>query len=53
LSQYLPIQYAAVREGALANDPRELLLAGIDRVLRGYARACRPDLAAPAASRLK
>jgi len=53
LSQYLPIQYAAVREGAIANDPRELLLAGIDRVLRGYARACHPDLATPAAGRLQ
>jgi D-tagatose-1,6-bisphosphate aldolase subunit GatZ/KbaZ len=40
LSQYLPAQYAAVREGSMLNDPRELLLAGIDGVLRGYARAC-------------
>jgi D-tagatose-1,6-bisphosphate aldolase subunit GatZ/KbaZ len=40
LSQYLPMQYAAVREGALVNDPRELLLEGVARVLRGYADAC-------------
>jgi D-tagatose-1,6-bisphosphate aldolase subunit GatZ/KbaZ len=53
LSQYLPVQYAAVREGTLANDPRALLLDGIDQVLRGYARACHPDLAAPAAGGLQ
>ncbi len=41
LSQYLPVQYAAVREGALANDPRELLLDAVGQVLRNYARACR------------
>jgi len=40
LSQYLPVQYTAVREGALVNEPRELLLDGIDRVLRDYASAC-------------
>jgi D-tagatose-1,6-bisphosphate aldolase subunit GatZ/KbaZ len=41
LSQYLPVQYAAVREGALANDPRELVLDAAGQVLRNYARACR------------
>ena len=41
LSQYLPLQYAAVREGALANDPRELVLDAVAQVLKGYARACR------------
>ena len=40
LSQYLPAQYAAIRAGSLANDPRELLLDGVARVLRGYADAC-------------
>jgi len=40
LSQYLPLQYAAVRAGALENDPRELLLDGVGRVLRTYADAC-------------
>jgi D-tagatose-1,6-bisphosphate aldolase subunit GatZ/KbaZ len=42
LSQYLSVQYAAVRDGALANDPRELLLDAVGRVLEGYAHACRP-----------
>jgi D-tagatose-1,6-bisphosphate aldolase subunit GatZ/KbaZ len=42
LSQYLPAQYDAIREGSLANDPRELLLDGVSRVLRGYANACSP-----------
>jgi len=41
LSQYLPVQYAAVRDGALANDPRELVLDAAAQVLRSYARACR------------
>ena len=42
LSQYLPAQYAAVRAGALANDPRELLLDAVGQALKGYAQACRP-----------
>jgi D-tagatose-1,6-bisphosphate aldolase subunit GatZ/KbaZ len=42
LSQYLPAQYAAVRAGALANEPRELLLDALGQALEGYARACRP-----------
>ncbi len=40
LSQYLPVQYAAVRAGSLANDPRALLLHGVGRVLESYANAC-------------
>jgi D-tagatose-1,6-bisphosphate aldolase subunit GatZ/KbaZ len=40
LSQYLPVQYAAVRAGALANDPRELVVDAAGRVLRSYALAC-------------
>lgn len=43
LSQYMPMQYAAVRDGTLANDPRELLLDSVGRVLRGYAAACAPS----------
>ena len=35
-------QYAAIREGSLANDPRALLLDGIAQVLRDYANACHP-----------
>ena len=40
LSQYLPVQYRAVREGALANDPRALIRAGVAAVVDDYARAC-------------
>jgi D-tagatose-1,6-bisphosphate aldolase subunit GatZ/KbaZ len=43
LSQYLPRQYAAIREGSLINHPRALLLDGVAQVLRGYARACHPS----------
>jgi D-tagatose-1,6-bisphosphate aldolase subunit GatZ/KbaZ len=42
LSQYLPLQHAAIREGRLKNDPRELVLDGVAQVLRHYARACNP-----------
>ncbi len=42
LSQYLPLQYAAVRQGQILNDPRELLLAGVTQILRDYAAACHP-----------
>ena len=42
ISQYLPRQYAAIRGGRLANDPRELLLDGVAQVLRHYADACNP-----------
>ena len=42
LSQYLPGEYAAIREGELENDPRELLLHGVTRTLRDYADACMP-----------
>ncbi len=40
LSQYLPVQYAAIRAGSLLNEPRELLLHRVAAVLRGYADAC-------------
>ena len=42
ISQYLPVQYAAIREGRLKSDPRELLLEGVAQVLRDYDNACRP-----------
>jgi D-tagatose-1,6-bisphosphate aldolase subunit GatZ/KbaZ len=45
ISQYLPVQYAAIRAGQLANDPRELVLDGVEQVLRHYDRACRPQAA--------
>lgn len=40
ISQYMPMQHAAIREGRLSNDPRELVLDGIAQVLRHYAHAC-------------
>jgi D-tagatose-1,6-bisphosphate aldolase subunit GatZ/KbaZ len=43
VSQYLPVQYAAIREGRLTNDPREFVLDSVEQVLRHYDRACRPD----------
>jgi D-tagatose-1,6-bisphosphate aldolase subunit GatZ/KbaZ len=52
LSQYLPIQYAAVRQGSLANDPRALLLDGVAQVLRDYAKACHPAAGAKISRRL-
>jgi len=42
LSQYLPSQYAAIREGRLANDVQAILLEGVAQVLRQYDQACRP-----------
>jgi D-tagatose-1,6-bisphosphate aldolase subunit GatZ/KbaZ len=42
ISQHLPVQYAAIREGRLKNDPREIVLDGVERVLQHYDRACRP-----------
>jgi len=45
ISQYMPAQYAAIREGLLKNDPRELVLDGVEQVLRHYDRACRPAAA--------
>ena len=43
ISQYLPVQYTAVRAGQLGNEPRELVLDGVEQVLRYYDRACRPN----------
>ena len=49
ISQYLPVQYAAIRAGRLANDPRALVLDGVEQVLCHYDRACRPEAAVRAA----
>jgi D-tagatose-1,6-bisphosphate aldolase subunit GatZ/KbaZ len=46
VSQYLPLQYAAIRDGRLKNDPREIVLDGVSQVLRHYANACNPAAAA-------
>jgi D-tagatose-1,6-bisphosphate aldolase subunit GatZ/KbaZ len=40
LSQYLPRQYAAVRERALANDAHAIVVDAVNQVLRPYAQAC-------------
>lgn len=50
VSQYLPIQYAAIREGRLRNDPREIVLDAVAHVLRQYAVACDPVGSSGAAS---
>jgi D-tagatose-1,6-bisphosphate aldolase subunit GatZ/KbaZ len=42
LSQYLPLQYAEVRAGTLANQPREIVIDAVSQVLKGYAKACHP-----------
>ncbi len=43
LSQFLPLHYAAVREGRLGTDPRELLRESVRRVLEGYSAAARGE----------
>jgi D-tagatose-1,6-bisphosphate aldolase subunit GatZ/KbaZ len=40
LSQYLPTQYAAIREGRLSSEPRALILHRIREAARPYAWAC-------------
>ena len=40
LSQYLPIEYEAIREGALENDAAAIIGQHIRRVLRFYGAAC-------------
>jgi D-tagatose-1,6-bisphosphate aldolase subunit GatZ/KbaZ len=42
ISQYLPLQYTAIREGRLTSDPRALVLDAVEQVLRHYDHACRP-----------
>ena len=43
LSQYLPRQFARVREGRLANEVHAVLFDGVAEVVRHYASACDPD----------
>jgi D-tagatose-1,6-bisphosphate aldolase subunit GatZ/KbaZ len=43
LSAYLPVQYAAVREGKLKKEPLELVLHASQASLKGYAEACFRD----------
>lgn len=40
LSQYLPYEFRAVRDGSLPGEPRALVRAAIGRVIDDYARAC-------------
>ena len=40
LSQYLPLQYEAIRAGGMPLRARELVLHAIERVLRQYSAAC-------------
>lgn len=39
ISQYLPLEYAAVRDGVLHDDPRQLVIAHIRNCLAGYSSA--------------
>lgn len=50
ISQFLPAQYEALREGELTADPLALIEHRIAQVLRLYAAACRPARTGPAPS---
>jgi D-tagatose-1,6-bisphosphate aldolase subunit GatZ/KbaZ len=43
LAAWLPLEYARVREGELAREPRALMLDHVGAVLRDYRRACEPS----------
>jgi D-tagatose-1,6-bisphosphate aldolase subunit GatZ/KbaZ len=43
LSQYMPMQYAAIRQGALPNHPKSLIERRIREVLNVYSAACGKD----------
>ena len=47
LSQHLPRQYQAVREGRLAPQPQALALDRVRDALRPYAAACGGTVGAP------
>jgi D-tagatose-1,6-bisphosphate aldolase subunit GatZ/KbaZ len=42
LNQYLPREHDLIRRGQLGNDPHEILIHGIQSVIRQYADACAP-----------
>jgi D-tagatose-1,6-bisphosphate aldolase subunit GatZ/KbaZ len=44
LSQYLPLQYEAIRAGRIRSCSRDLVLYAIERVLQQYSAACTDDL---------
>ena len=43
LSQFMPLQYAAIRDGALANNAAAVLQEAVAQVLRPYIAAADPD----------
>jgi len=45
LSQYLPSQYQAIRNGELTNNPNEMLIDSVSVVLRQYRHACTSNFA--------
>lgn len=48
LSQFVPVQYAAIRQGALASHPRAIIMDAVARVLHDYLTACNPAGPRPA-----
>lgn len=40
ISQYLPLQYVKVREGALSATPHELIISHVQDILQQYHDAC-------------
>jgi len=40
ISQYLPLEYAALRAGNLQAEPKAMIQHHVRDVLRGYAGAC-------------
>ncbi len=45
LSQFMPAEYQAIREGRLALNARDLVMHAVGRVLDAYAHACQPKAA--------
>ncbi|WP_087025095.1 tagatose-bisphosphate aldolase subunit KbaZ [Thaumasiovibrio subtropicus] len=41
ISQYLPVQFQAIRQGSIKNDPKAIILDKIGEVTAVYAQACR------------
>ena len=44
VSQYLPLQYEAIRAGLIRSSSRDLVLYAIERVLQQYSAACADTL---------
>jgi D-tagatose-1,6-bisphosphate aldolase subunit GatZ/KbaZ len=44
VSQYLPLEYKAIRAGMLSPSPPDIIRHHIGNALKKYASACRPDL---------